>query len=295
MGSFLAEADLLLIRGSVSHVWVGFGVNVLPVRLMRTHGAGLGSMTVLFLWVQQEARRPPSSQNLVTCWGTCLGVRPQCHQHPWHQLLPASLPEGWAFHTHKCSANRFPKDSQNFQVYLAFLGITPRCAVCGSDFLWGELEVDIITRVTVYVYILAPAHCKILHFTGIILGPGSRMLFIERVKEEDEGLYQCIATNLKGSVESTAYVTVQGKARRGMGRASQPGGRSYCGWEGWGMAWAACGKLWKQQSEGSPHKGNVPGWKGSPTGNANSECVYTDLKRRIASTQQRSGQGRRQM
>lgn len=38
------------------------------------------------------------------------------------------------------------------------------------------------------------------------------MLFIERVKEEDEGLYQCIATNLKGSVESAAYVTVQGKA-----------------------------------------------------------------------------------
>lgn len=47
------------------------------------------------------------------------------------------------------------------------------------------------------------------------------MLFIERVKEEDEGLYQCIATNLKGSVESTAYVTVQGKARHGVGRASQ--------------------------------------------------------------------------
>lgn len=37
------------------------------------------------------------------------------------------------------------------------------------------------------------------------------MLFIERVKEEDEGLYQCIATNLRGSVESSAYVTVQGK------------------------------------------------------------------------------------
>ncbi|OXB81406.1 UNVERIFIED_CONTAM: hypothetical protein H355_001623 [Colinus virginianus] len=45
-------------------------------------------------------------------------------------------------------------------------------------------------------------------------GPGRRMLFIERVKEEDEGLYQCIATNLKGSVESAAYVTVQGTAER---------------------------------------------------------------------------------
>ncbi|OXB55002.1 hypothetical protein ASZ78_013721 [Callipepla squamata] len=58
------------------------------------------------------------------------------------------------------------------------------------------------------------SHCNIFNFTGIILGPGRRMLFIERVKEEDEGLYQCIATNLKGSVESAAYVTVQGTAER---------------------------------------------------------------------------------
>uniref|UniRef100_A0A669QT86 receptor protein-tyrosine kinase n=1 Tax=Phasianus colchicus TaxID=9054 RepID=A0A669QT86_PHACC len=56
-------------------------------------------------------------------------------------------------------------------------------------------------------------HEEIQQESGIILGPGSRMLFIERVKEEDEGLYQCIATNLKGSVESTAYVTVQGKTQ----------------------------------------------------------------------------------
>uniref|UniRef100_A0A669R6Q3 receptor protein-tyrosine kinase n=1 Tax=Phasianus colchicus TaxID=9054 RepID=A0A669R6Q3_PHACC len=57
-------------------------------------------------------------------------------------------------------------------------------------------------------------HEEIQQESGIILGPGSRMLFIERVKEEDEGLYQCIATNLKGSVESTAYVTVQGTVER---------------------------------------------------------------------------------
>ncbi|XP_025064496.1 vascular endothelial growth factor receptor 1 [Alligator sinensis] len=55
-------------------------------------------------------------------------------------------------------------------------------------------------------------HEEIHEEPGIILGPGGRMLFIERVKEEDEGLYQCVATNLKGSVESAAYVTVQGKS-----------------------------------------------------------------------------------
>uniref|UniRef100_U3IGW5 receptor protein-tyrosine kinase n=1 Tax=Anas platyrhynchos platyrhynchos TaxID=8840 RepID=U3IGW5_ANAPP len=57
-------------------------------------------------------------------------------------------------------------------------------------------------------------HEEIHQESGIILGPGSRMLFIERVKEEDEGLYQCIATNLRGSVESSAYVTVQGTPER---------------------------------------------------------------------------------
>ncbi|RMC07250.1 hypothetical protein DUI87_16707 [Hirundo rustica rustica] len=57
-------------------------------------------------------------------------------------------------------------------------------------------------------------HEEIQQEPGIILGPGSRMLFIERIKEEDEGLYQCIATNLKGSVESAAYVTVQGISER---------------------------------------------------------------------------------
>lgn len=97
-------------------------------------------------------------------------------------------------------------------MHLAFLRITLCRAICGSDLVREELEADIITQGPVFVYILAPSHCKIFHFTGIILGPGSRMLFIERVKEEDEGLYQCIATNLKGSVESAAYVTVQGKA-----------------------------------------------------------------------------------
>ncbi|XP_005877334.1 PREDICTED: vascular endothelial growth factor receptor 1 [Myotis brandtii] len=51
---------------------------------------------------------------------------------------------------------------------------------------------------------------KIQQGPGIILGPGSSTLFIERVTEEDEGVYLCKATNQKGSVESSAYLTVQG-------------------------------------------------------------------------------------
>lgn len=56
-----------------------------------------------------------------------------------------------------------------------------------------------------------PTHVNIFHSPGIILGPGSSTLFIERVTEEDEGVYHCKATNQKGSVESSAYLTVQGK------------------------------------------------------------------------------------
>uniref|UniRef100_A0A4W3HSX0 receptor protein-tyrosine kinase n=1 Tax=Callorhinchus milii TaxID=7868 RepID=A0A4W3HSX0_CALMI len=51
-------------------------------------------------------------------------------------------------------------------------------------------------------------------FEGIILGPGSRMLIIERVKEEDEGLYQCQASNRKGFVETSAYITVRGSTEK---------------------------------------------------------------------------------
>ncbi|XP_058133002.1 vascular endothelial growth factor receptor 1 [Dasypus novemcinctus] len=53
---------------------------------------------------------------------------------------------------------------------------------------------------------------KIQQEPGIILGPGSSTLFIERVTEEDEGVYRCKATNPKGSAESSAYLTVQGTA-----------------------------------------------------------------------------------
>ncbi|KAI4581430.1 hypothetical protein MJG53_009873 [Ovis ammon polii x Ovis aries] len=51
---------------------------------------------------------------------------------------------------------------------------------------------------------------KIQQEPGIILGPGSSTLFIERVTEKDEGVYHCKASNLKGSAESSAHLTVQG-------------------------------------------------------------------------------------
>ncbi|MEJ1281815.1 FMS-like tyrosine kinase 4 [Cricetulus griseus] len=53
---------------------------------------------------------------------------------------------------------------------------------------------------------------KIQQEPGIILGPGNSTLFIERVTEEDEGVYRCRATNQKGAVESSAYLTVQGSS-----------------------------------------------------------------------------------
>ncbi|ELK18741.1 Vascular endothelial growth factor receptor 1 [Pteropus alecto] len=55
---------------------------------------------------------------------------------------------------------------------------------------------------------------KIQQEPGIILGPGSSTLFIERVTEEDEGVYRCKATNQKGSVESWARLTVRGTSDR---------------------------------------------------------------------------------
>ncbi|GAB1290491.1 Vascular endothelial growth factor receptor 1 [Apodemus speciosus] len=50
---------------------------------------------------------------------------------------------------------------------------------------------------------------KIQPEPGIVLGPGNSTLFIERVTEEDEGVYRCRAANQKGAVESSAYLTVQ--------------------------------------------------------------------------------------
>lgn len=45
---------------------------------------------------------------------------------------------------------------------------------------------------------------------GISLAEGG-VLTIERVKKEDEGLYECVATNTAGSVNASAVVTVTGR------------------------------------------------------------------------------------
>lgn len=55
-----------------------------------------------------------------------------------------------------------------------------------------------------------PANLNTCRSPGIILGPGNSTLFLERVTEEDEGVYRCRAANQKGAVESSAYLTVQG-------------------------------------------------------------------------------------
>ncbi|XP_015196874.2 vascular endothelial growth factor receptor 1 isoform X2 [Lepisosteus oculatus] len=45
--------------------------------------------------------------------------------------------------------------------------------------------------------------------SGILLSTGGSTLHIERITQEDEGWYTCAATNERGSVESSAYITVQ--------------------------------------------------------------------------------------
>ena len=45
---------------------------------------------------------------------------------------------------------------------------------------------------------------------GITLGEGG-VLTIERVKKEDEGLYECMASNVEGSIRTSAVVTVSGR------------------------------------------------------------------------------------
>lgn len=38
------------------------------------------------------------------------------------------------------------------------------------------------------------------------------VLTIERVKKDDEGLYECVATNVEGVAKTSAVVTVLGKS-----------------------------------------------------------------------------------
>lgn len=44
-----------------------------------------------------------------------------------------------------------------------------------------------------------------------MLVPEDGTLHIDRISTEDEGLYTCEATNERGSVESSAYISVESK------------------------------------------------------------------------------------
>lgn len=48
---------------------------------------------------------------------------------------------------------------------------------------------------------------------GITLGVDG-VLTIDRVKKDDEGLYECIASNVEGIAKTSAFVTVLGKSPR---------------------------------------------------------------------------------
>lgn len=48
---------------------------------------------------------------------------------------------------------------------------------------------------------------------GITLGEDGALI-IERVKKDDEGLYECIAKNVEGIAKTSAVVTVVGKSFR---------------------------------------------------------------------------------
>lgn len=50
-----------------------------------------------------------------------------------------------------------------------------------------------------------------LYVAGITLGEDG-VLTIERVKKDDEGLYECIASNVEGVAKTSAVVTVVGKS-----------------------------------------------------------------------------------
>ncbi|XP_072545272.1 vascular endothelial growth factor receptor 1 isoform X2 [Salminus brasiliensis] len=53
---------------------------------------------------------------------------------------------------------------------------------------------------------------RLQQMSGIMLAPEEGTLHIDRITVEDQGLYTCEATNEKGSVESSAYVSVENSA-----------------------------------------------------------------------------------
>ncbi|XP_041051101.1 vascular endothelial growth factor receptor kdr-like isoform X1 [Carcharodon carcharias] len=55
---------------------------------------------------------------------------------------------------------------------------------------------------------------QVLPASGIFLEAGNKTLIIERVRFDDEGEYKCKATNEKGTVETSAYVSVLGSEEK---------------------------------------------------------------------------------
>lgn len=54
--------------------------------------------------------------------------------------------------------------------------------------------------------------CASYCFSGVSLGDDGTLV-IERVKKEDEGLYECVAQNNEGSTRTSAVVTVLGESQ----------------------------------------------------------------------------------
>ncbi|XP_012671579.2 vascular endothelial growth factor receptor 1 isoform X1 [Clupea harengus] len=55
-------------------------------------------------------------------------------------------------------------------------------------------------------------HRRLQQVSGIMMAPEGGALHIDRITVEDQGLYTCQATNGRGSVESSAYVWVEGSS-----------------------------------------------------------------------------------
>lgn len=54
---------------------------------------------------------------------------------------------------------------------------------------------------------------------GITLGEDG-VLIIDRVKKDDEGLYECVAKNVEGVAKASASITVHGKTKIILERAT---------------------------------------------------------------------------
>lgn len=94
-------------------------------------------------------------------------------------------------------------------VTLDFLSCLPYCYVCDFYLILVCIILFILflatqTQVTLWQQQL----CSI---AGITLGSDGALI-IERVKKDDEGLYECVATNVEGVARTSAVITVIGRS-----------------------------------------------------------------------------------